>query len=213
MFSESMLKELEAKVKEKLSEHRYIHTLGVRDAALKIADFCYDGDKNEIAAAAMLHDISKEYSTAEQFDMMQNSNYNLTDTDLMSEPVFHSFTAPTVIKKEFAVFATDNVLSAVFNHTTGAPDMSLFDEIIFVADYIEEGRKYEHCKLVRKTLYDAFSASRDREECIMHLHNATIMALEHTIINLIKNKKVLNERTVASRNAFLARVPAPLAFQ
>jgi HD superfamily phosphohydrolase YqeK len=130
----------------------------------------------------------------------------------MSEPVFHSFTAPVVIKSEFAAFATDNVLSAVFYHTTGAPDMSLFDEIIFVADYIEQGRKYEHCKLVRKTLYDAFSASKDREECVMHLHNATIMALEHTIINLINNKKVLNERTVASRNAFLARVPAPLVF-
>jgi HD superfamily phosphohydrolase YqeK len=160
----------------------------------------------------MLHDISKEYSVAEQFDMMKKSNCSLTDTDLMSEPVFHSFTAPVVIKSEFAAFATDNVLSAVFNHTTGAPDMSLFDEIIFVADYIEQGRKYEHCKLVRKTLYDAFSASKDREECVMHLHNATIMALEHTIINLINNKKVLNERTVASRNAFLARVPAPLVF-
>lgn len=212
MFSESMLKALEVKVKNKLTEHRFIHTLGVRDAALKIADFCYDGDKSEVAVAAMLHDISKEYSVAEQFDMMKKSNCSLTDTDLMSEPVFHSFTAHVVIKSEFSVFATDNVLSAVFNHTTGAPDMSLFDEIIFVADYIEQGRKYEHCKLVRKILYDAFSASKDREECVMHLHNATIMALEHTIINLINNKKVLNERTVASRNAFLARVPAPLVF-
>ena len=213
MFPDTKLYDLENRVKNKLTEHRYIHTLRVRDAALKIADFCYAGDKSEIAVAAMLHDISKEYSVAEQFDMMRSLKINLTDTDLMSEPVFHSFTAPIVIKNEFADFATPNVISAVFSHTTGSPDMSLFDEIIFVADYIEDGRKYEHCKLVRKILYDAFASSKDREECIMHLHNATIMALDHTIINLINNKKVLNERTVASRNAFLARVPMPLSNQ
>ena len=73
MFSESMLKELEVKVKNKLTEHRFIHTLGVREAALKIADFCYDGDKSEVAVAAMLHDISKEYSVAEQLDMIRKT--------------------------------------------------------------------------------------------------------------------------------------------
>lgn len=210
IFSEKMLSELETAVKNRLSHHRYIHTVGVRDAAIRIAEFCYSGDISEISAAAMLHDISKEYSTAEQFDIMNKSGLPLSDTDLMSEQIFHSFTAPYVIRNEFCDFSTANVLSSVFNHTTGAPDMSLFDEIIFVADYVEAGRKYDSCIKVRDGLYGAFSLSQDREECVMHLHNATISALENTIISVIQNKKVLNERTVATRNAFLARVPAPL---
>lgn len=211
MFSEKIISELEGKIKDKLSRHRYVHTVGVKCAAIKIAEYCYLGDVSEIAAAALLHDISKEYSVAEQFEMMRKSEIEFSDTDFMSEPVFHSFTAPTVISKEFSDFATDNILSSTFSHTTGSPDMSLFDEIIFVADYIEDGRCYDACIAVRNTLYDAFSSSHDREECIMYLHNATINILENTIVHLIKNKQVLNERTVATRNAFLARVPAPLA--
>ncbi len=211
MFSEKELSSLDQKIKSRLSHHRYIHTQGVKEAALKIAGYCYNGDQSEIAVAAMLHDISKEYSLAEQFEMIKSSNLEVTDTDLMSEPVFHSFTAPYVIKRDFPDFATEKVLSSTFNHTTGAPNMSLFDEIIFIADYIEGGRKYESCKTVRNYLYDAFEVSSDKEECVMHLHNATVMALENTIIEIVTNKKVLNERTVATRNAFLGRIPMPLA--
>jgi predicted HD superfamily hydrolase involved in NAD metabolism len=211
LFSEKIISDLETKIENKLSHHRYVHTLGVKRAAIKIAEYCYSGDISEIAVAALLHDISKEYSVAEQFQMMRESGKDFSDTDFMSEPVLHSFTAPVVISKDYSDFATANILSSTFNHTTGSPDMSIFDEIIFVADYVEDGRKYDSCIAVRDDLFDSFSSSFDREECIMHLHNATIAILENTIVHLIKNKQVLNERTVATRNAFLARVPAPLA--
>jgi predicted HD superfamily hydrolase involved in NAD metabolism len=210
LFSEKIISDLETKIENKLSQHRYVHTLGVKRAAIKIAEYCYSGDISEIAVAALLHDISKEYSVAEQFQMMRESGKDFSDTDFMSEPVLHSFTAPVVISKDYSDFATANILSSTFNHTTGSPDMSIFDEIIFVADYVEDGRKYDSCIAVRDDLFDSFSSSFDREECIMHLHNATIAILENTIVHLIKNKQVLNERTVATRNAFLARVPAPL---
>lgn len=210
LFSEKIISDLETKIENKLSQHRYVHTLGVKRAAIKIAEYCYSGDISEIAVAALLHDISKEYSVAEQFQMMRESEKDFSDTDFMSEPVLHSFTAPVVISKDYSDFATANILSSTFNHTTGSPDMSIFDEIIFVADYVEDGRKYDSCIAVRDDLFDSFSSSFDREECVMHLHNATIAILENTIVHLIKNKQVLNERTVATRNAFLARVPAPL---
>ena len=210
LFSEKIISDLETKIENKISQHRYVHTLGVKRAAIKIAEYCYSGDISEIAVAALLHDISKEYSVAEQFQMMREAGKDFSDTDFMSEPVLHSFTAPVVISKDYSDFATANILSSTFNHTTGSPDMSIFDEIIFVADYVEDGRKYDSCIAVRDDLFDSFSSSFDREECIMHLHNATIAILENTIVHLIKNKQVLNERTVATRNAFLARVPAPL---
>lgn len=210
LFSEKIISDLETKIENKLSHHRYVHTLGVKRVAIKIAEYCYSGDISEIAVAALLHDISKEYSVAEQFQMMRESGKDFSDTDFMSEPVLHSFTAPVVISKDYSDFATANILSSTFNHTTGSPDMSIFDEIIFVADYVEDGRKYDSCIAVRDDLFDSFYSSFDMEECIMHLHNATIAILENTIVHLIKNKQVLNERTVATRNAFLARVPAPL---
>ena len=210
MFSSEELLELENTIKTVMSDHRYTHTIGVRDAAKKIAQYCYVGDISELVAAALLHDISKEYSVEKQMEIMQKMDVNLKDSDLMSEQIFHSFTAPYVIKNEYKKFSTTNILSAVLNHTTGNPNMSLFDEIIFIADYVEDNRKYLNCVNVREKLYDAFNSSDDREECVAHLHKATISALELTIIDLLKNGRCLNERTVATRNAFLSRVPMPV---
>lgn len=205
IFSDEIIKSLDNEVKKRLSSYRYVHTLGVRDAALKIASYCYLGDMSEIVAAAMLHDISKELSAKEQLLIIEHAKIDLYRSDMLSEQIFHSFTAPTVIRRDFSQFATDNVISAVFNHTTGAPNMSLFDEIIFVADYIEEGRTYDPCVKVREFLYSAFKHSHTREECILYLHMATLQALEYTLVDLIQNKKIISERTVLTRNAFLAK--------
>lgn len=207
IFSKDQLQTLKNNIKLRLSEHRYIHTIGVKNAAIKIANFCYDGDISEIEAAALLHDISKEYSLEEQHDMIKKSQMILTDTDMMSDTVFHAFTAPVVICRDFNDFSTQNILSSVFNHTTGDENMSLFDEIIFIADYIEENRKHPNCIKVRDDLYRSFDFSQNKEECISHLHNATVQALDFTISNLLKNGNIINLRTVKTRNAFLGRLP------
>jgi len=40
-------------------------------------------------------------------------------------------------------YKVDNsdIINAILNHTTGRPEMSLLEKIIFIADYIEPGRK------------------------------------------------------------------------
>ena len=34
-----------------------------------------------------------------------------------------------------------DIINAILNHTTGRPEMSVLEKIIFIADYIEPGRK------------------------------------------------------------------------
>lgn len=209
IFTEQALLKLSERLSERMSEKRFRHTLGVERAAIKIAERCFPSAIFEIRAAALLHDITKEMSDKEQSDILKSLS-DITESDLLCPSVFHSLTAPYVIKKDFSAFATDNILSAVRNHTTGAPDMSLFDEIIFISDYIEDGRSYASCISVRESLYLKLDKARDAEECIAALHDAVISALDFTITNIIKNGNYLNERTVLTRNAFLGRRPIPL---
>ena len=208
--NENMIDELRARVKERLSERRYEHTLGVERAALKIASYCFSGDMNELRAAALLHDISKEYPIDEQLRLIREFDIPISDSDLVGESVLHSITAGAVIKRDFPQFATENILSAVKNHTVGSPDMSIFDEIIFISDFIEDGRKYSSCIKVRESLLSSLEASRDREECIARLHDATIESLDLTIMSIIKDGRYLNERAVTTRNAFIGRKPTAL---
>ena len=204
-FSANALEELSVAVENRLSEKRYAHTVGVASAAEKIGMYCLPEALSELSAAALLHDISKEIEDAAQMEILRLIG-GLSNSDLMSSAAHHAFTAPYVIKRDFPGFATENILSAVFNHTTGSPDMPLFDEIIFISDYVEEGRKYKSCIEVREELYSALSEAKDREECIMALHKATVRALDRTIISIIESGRILNERTVHTRNAFLSRI-------
>lgn len=206
---ESDVQKLRSDVKKYMSEKRYAHTVGVESTAEKLADYCLPEKKTALRCAALLHDISKELSDEEQIAILKRVD-GIVESDLLSPPAHHAFTAPTLIKRDFPHLATDEILSAVFNHTTGAEDMSVFDEIIFISDYVEPGRKYIDCINVREKLFAALSSATDREECVMRLHEAVIEALNNTINSLIKREMYINERTVAARNSLLGKLPMPL---
>ena len=116
----------------------------------------------------------------------------------MSPPIFHSLSAPSVIERDFPEFYTEDIVSAIYNHTTGDPEMSVFDEIIFIADYIEEGRTYPLCVQLRKQLLGRISTAKSSEECVSLLHDAVIRALENTIIALVERGSFLQERRYVS---------------
>ena len=210
IYNENQLSELRSAVRKRFSEKRFTHTLGVEAAATRLAECILPDRVSEIRAAALLHDISKELSDGEQIAIMRASPSGVTESDMLSPPIYHSLTAPFVISRDFPLFATDDILSSAFNHTVGAPDMSLFDEIIFVSDYVEAGRTYPSCVSVRERLLSAIEGSVNKEDFIFALHDATIASLENTIISLIERGRFLHEKTVTTRNAFLGRRPMPL---
>ena len=208
-FTEELLCLLRNQVKERLSEKRYLHTLGVERAALRIGEKCLPEALGELRVAALLHDISKELTTERQLDILSKLP-DVTEDDILSEGVHHSLSAPYVALQEFPEYATDNVLSALKNHTTGAPDMSVFDEIIFLSDFVEDTRKYQACINAREKLFNLLDLAKDGEECLEILHLSVIETLDFTIKYLIDKQMYLNGRTVATRNAFLGRYPKAL---
>ena len=117
-FSPGQIDALRSKVKCVLSEKRYIHSLEVEKCAVRLSKFCLSSFEDELAVAALLHDITKEFSLGEQLSIMATNNVSLTECELQSEQIFHSYTAPFVICCEYAEYATENVLSSVIHiHT------------------------------------------------------------------------------------------------
>ena len=209
-YSEEQLKELRGKVSARLSEKRFLHTLGVERAATFLAKRIIPEKESEIRAAALLHDITKELTVQQHVEIIKAHLQFVTESDMLAPAVYHSLTAPYVITRDFPDFSDKDILSAVLNHTIGAPDMSVFEEIIFISDYIEDGRTYPVCVSVRENLMSRISVCSDPSECIAYLHEATIESLDNTIISLVKRGDFLHEKTVMTRNAFLGRKPMPL---
>ena len=204
-FSKESLDFLKCEVSKRLSYRRFLHTESVAKSAVRLAGYCLPGVETELVAAALLHDISKELPLDEQLKILAEANVTLDEEDIMSEGILHSYSAPEIIKRDFSQFATERVLSAVLKHTIGSPDMSVFDEIIFLSDFIEDTRTYDSCVKLRNFVWDNMSGS-DFNLNLHVLHAACIEAIDSTVINLINNKRYINSKNILTRNALLSKI-------
>ena len=203
MISEQSISALRDQVSAVLSENRFKHVIGVENAAIKIGKYCLPDRILELRAAALLHDITKELKIDEQLEILKRNSF-VPDEDIITNPhLLHSFSAPFMIIEKYPEFASTEILSAVEKHTLGAADMTVFDEIIFISDYIEDGRTYESCIATRNFLYDSLVLSNYAANQIA-LHKACIMSIDLTIKSLEDKKRFVHPRVFKAKQAIIS---------
>ena len=132
------LTEIRKKVKKKLEKERYEHTKGVMYTAASLA-MANGSDINQAMFAGLLHDCAKCIPNEEKLALCKKYGIPVSKFELDSPYLLHAKLGAFLAQKEYDI--TDGeILHAIEVHTTGAPDMSLLDKIIFVADYIEPNR-------------------------------------------------------------------------
>ena len=199
-YGSKILEDLRIAVSARVSEKRFSHILGVERCAVSLGKIFLPDSVDELAAAALLHDVTKEIPTDLQIKMLEEAGFALTEEDKSTEGVLHSFTAPIVIKRDFPQFATDNVLLAVGNHTVGRENMSIFEKIIFISDYAEDTRRYESCKQVRRALFDGIE-DLGGDDLIKRLDMAMLMSVDGALSALERMGQRINSRMYLTRNS------------
>lgn len=195
MYTDKQLDSLRNRIKDLLSDKRFAHTEGVERMAVLIGELCLPDRVDELRACALLHDAGKELSDQSLRDMLSQVK-GISDNDLLTPAAYHAFVAPILIKKNFSDYASEDIISAVFKHTTADIDMSVFDQIIYVSDYIELGREYQDCVNTRKRFFDSIALSSDIIQYREALRNACGTALKNTVCSLEKRGKSINSRTL-----------------
>lgn len=138
MKDKSEWEELEEKLQEALTPNRYRHTLGVSYTACALA-MRYGVDLDMARKAGLLHDCAKCMSNAEMRQMANQKKLAVTPFEMEHPALLHSKLGVYVARRTYGV--TDaSILEAIRWHTTGKPDMSPLQSIIFTADYIEPNR-------------------------------------------------------------------------
>jgi len=196
IINDNMLDVLRKDICSQMSEKRYKHTLGVEKAAKYMSDIFLPQEKNELCTAALLHDITKEYSFEKQLKICNEFGIILRDDEKDVPEVLHGITAPVIISRFYPDYASDRVLSAVRWHTTGYADMTLFDKIICLADYIEDGREYVECIKVREFLKSNIDSECSFLKKLELLDIALLKSLKNTKEHLEKIGKIVNKDTV-----------------
>jgi predicted HD superfamily hydrolase involved in NAD metabolism len=175
------------------------------DTARKLSEYFMPDRAAELSAAALLHDIAKELSHDEIAELIAFSPC-ITDEDIAIPEALHSLLGPIVIRRDFPEFANDSILLAVYNHTLGAPQMDTFSEIIFIADFVEDGRVYPSCIQAREYLFSNLKKSNSYEENKRVLRRAVYMELEFTVEYLQRNGKNVHSRSLMAKNAYNALI-------
>lgn len=144
-------KTMQDKLQSSLSVKRYIHTIGVVDEAIKLAQL-YGEDIEKIRIAALLHDCAKDYPNDMKKRLCKEFHVSLDDIMKAQIDLAHSFLGAKIAKREYNVNDKD-ILEAIRYHTTGKKGMTMFDKIIFIADTIESSRTFNGIQEIRKLAY------------------------------------------------------------
>lgn len=132
------LKKIREKLAKKLKPDRYEHTLGVMYTASSLA-MCYGDNIDQALLAGLLHDCGKYCPPKEQIQLCKEYQITLTPAELEMPALVHAKLGAYLAEHEYHV-KDPRILNAITYHTTGRPDMTLLEKIVYIADYIEPGR-------------------------------------------------------------------------
>jgi predicted HD superfamily hydrolase involved in NAD metabolism len=175
------------KVKAGMPERRWLHTLGVMETAVLLAErFGEDPVRAELAA--ILHDVSKYWPTERMASIIHDKGLP-SDLLLYDKELWHAPVGAWVAEHEYGVKDAE-VLDAIRYHTSGRRGMTKLEKIVCLADYMEPGRDFPGVDTIR-TLSE------------QHLEQALLAGFDSTITFLLQKRKRIFPLTLEARNALL----------
>ena len=204
-ITEEALNRLREKLAGCMSPKRYRHTVAVEAMAEQLGRLYLPDEILPLRAAALLHDITKEYSLEEQLKICEEFGIMVSAYDKCSPKTFHAKTAAALIPSRYPDFAEESVLSAVRWHTTGRAHMTRMEELIYLADYIDESRTFPDCVLLRHLFWSAEPEQMNEQEREAHLRAVLIESFDMTVRALTAEGAIISADTVHARNALLLK--------
>lgn len=127
-------------MEQTLERKRFEHTLGVAYTAANLA-MVHGVSVEKALTAGMLHDCAKCMSHHKQISLCKKNKMVLSEIETENHsPLLHAKAGSCLARKKYGV-ADEEILQAISYHTTGRPNMSPLEKIIYIADYIEPGRE------------------------------------------------------------------------
>ncbi len=139
-----------------LSPKRIPHVQGCEREAVRLAKRWGESEE-DAAEAGILHDITKKLVLSEQLILSEKYGIINDAYETANVKLLHAKTGAALARDLFNI--SDRVYSAIRWHTTGKPDMTLLEKIIYMADYIEPNRDFPGVDKLRELAYEDLDAA------------------------------------------------------
>ena len=134
------IEEMRLQIMKEMDDARYQHTLGVMYTAASMA-MCHGEEVEKAMIAGILHDCAKCIPGGTKILLCEKFHIEIMDYERMNPGLLHAKLGAFIAEKNYHI-ADEDILMAIKSHTTGRPGMSLLEKIIYIADYMEPGRKH-----------------------------------------------------------------------
>ncbi len=182
---------LRQKAYEMLKPSRIAHVAACEEEAVRLARR-WGADVGEAREAAILHDITKRQGMDDQLQLCREYDIMTDAVESVEVKLLHAKTGAALARGLFG--ASQQVHDAIFWHTTGRPDMTLLEKIIYMADYIESTRRFDGVEELRSLAYS-------------DLDQAIITGLSMSIEDLRSRGIVPHQYTEQARDWLLEHKP------
>ncbi|MBR4308731.1 MAG: nicotinate (nicotinamide) nucleotide adenylyltransferase [Oscillospiraceae bacterium] len=135
---------------------RVPHVQGCSETALELARF-YGADLEDAHRAGILHDITKALNGEEQLKLCDSYDMILSGFERAHPKLLHAKTGAEVAQRIFG--ENEAVCEAIRWHTTGRAEMSLLEQIIYLADYMEPNRTIDGVEGLRAQTWQDLDAA------------------------------------------------------
>lgn len=166
------LNSIQLMLEKTMDPKRYEHTLGVMYTAAALC-MQHNLDVKKGLLAGLLHDCGKVYKNKEQYKMCKKYEISLNQVEEENHALIHAKLGAYLAVKEYQVEGED-ILSAIKYHTTGKPNMTLLEKILYIADYIEPHRELPKVEELRVLAF------QDIDETMYQLLKLTLEHLTTT---------------------------------
>lgn len=167
-----------------LKPSRVAHVAGCESEAVRLA-MRWGEDPENAAEAGILHDITKKLVLSEQLILCDRYGIINDIAETENVKLLHAKTGAALARELFGI--SDAVYEAIRWHTTGKPDMSLLEKIVYIADYVEPNRDFPGVEKLRELAYSDLDAAmelglemslEDIRSCGQEPFEATVEAYE-----------------------------------
>ena len=126
-------------LKKELDENRYHHTLGVMYTSASMA-MRYDVDVQKALYAGLLHDCAKCIPGDKKIRLCEKYDLSVSPVERENPSLLHARLGAYLAHEKYGV-EDKEIIHAIESHTTGRPGMTMLEKIVYIADYIEPGRR------------------------------------------------------------------------
>jgi predicted HD superfamily hydrolase involved in NAD metabolism len=148
----------------------------------EILAMLHGADARKARLAGMLHDLARLYDNPRLLKESEMRGIPVGDFERAHPVVLHAPLGAALAREAFGVRDPD-VLSAIAKHTVAAPEMSLLDKILYVADGLEPGRDFsERAQLWQLACRDVDAATREViAQSVRYLRNRRLSPAPQTL--------------------------------